>query len=304
MHFLITGPGAIGCLYACLLKEAGNSVQILDKDQERADSINRDGIQLDDGTIRSVPVEVITDASEAQTPDYICICVKSFDTESAIKLALPAAGDDTHFVSIQNGIGNAETIASYTDISKVICVATSQGATRVGPGQIRRAGEGPTSIAACTMDSDKAAYKLEVALNDAGIECCYQEDEVAMLWSKLIVNAAINPLTASADVTNGEILKSEDLAEVMRNAAEEAESVARKRNIHLYYDSAVNEAERICRATSENISSMLQDIKAGRRTEIDAITGAIIKEAKALQIDVPTHEALYERVKKLEEQTE
>jgi 2-dehydropantoate 2-reductase len=127
---------------------------------------------------------------------------------------------------------------------------------------------------------------------------------MSLLWSKLVISAAINPISALSDLTNGEILKSSDLTEVMHEAASEAEEVANIKGIKLQYKNAADEADEICRATKNNISSMLQDVRAGRKTEIESITGAIIKEANAMNVDVPTNEVLMKRINKLSEQAQ
>lgn len=296
MNILITGPGAIGCLFAGLLTEAGHAVQILDKNHERASLLNKQGIIIKQHTTRTIRVPAITSATDAAEPHFICICVKSFHTESAIKLAYSAITENTYVVSLQNGIGNAEIIASHISAGKVICAVTSQGATSLDAGSIRHAGNGPTSVAPFIPESTEATREFANILTSAGIETFYRNNSLSMLWSKLIINAAINPVTALADVTNGEVLKRQDLKKLMRSAAAEGEQVANKQRIALYYKDAAAEAEKICSATALNTSSMLQDLRAGKRTEIESITGAIIKAARYAKIDVPINESLMEKM--------
>jgi 2-dehydropantoate 2-reductase len=157
MNILVIGPGAIGCLFAGLLSEGGHSVQILDKNAKRTALLNKQGIKIKDGETRTVKIPAITNIDEADTPRFICICVKSFDTESAMQSALDAIDANTYVVSVQNGIGNAEIISNYINPEKILCTSTSQGATLLKPGSIKRAGTGPTSVAPFTPESYPAA---------------------------------------------------------------------------------------------------------------------------------------------------
>lgn len=300
MNILIVGPGAIGCLLAGMLKENGHNVHLLDKDPERAKLLNRRGIKIKNRKTRTIRVPVLTESAEVYPPRFVFICVKSFDTEAAIESAIAAVGPETYVVSFQNGIGNAEVIAQYTGKSRVICAVTSQGSTSLGPGHVRHAGEGTTFVAPFDSGKNDAAHELAGLLGGAGIATSFRKDLLPMLWGKLIINAAINPVTAASGVPNGALLKSEKLEEVMRAAAREAQQVAQAKKIRLDYVDAPEEAANVCRATAKNISSMLQDVRNGRQTEIESITGSIISEAQKLGIDVPTNEALMDMIEKLE----
>ncbi|MFC1496947.1 ketopantoate reductase family protein [Verrucomicrobiota bacterium] len=312
MNITIIGPGAMGCLLAGFLNDtfgstsansgrAEHKVWLFDKNPVRSESLARNGIRIDtDQGSRSTKVNITTDPAQIGYADTIFLCVKSYDTSAAIKLSLPIITPDTTVVSIQNGAGNAEKIVEMINAKQIVCGITEHGSTTLGEGHIRHAGEGPTSLAPFVSEEVEQASRAAELLNSAGFKTYIAGDTESMIFSKLIVNAAINPLTALSNVRNGQLLENPELRRIMSEAATEAASVVKAKGIVLTYNNVTTEVENICRATSNNISSMLQDVRAGKRTEIDSITGVIVNEAHALNIKAPTNEMLLERIKKTE----
>ncbi|MDP6524539.1 MAG: 2-dehydropantoate 2-reductase [Kiritimatiellia bacterium] len=298
---VVVGPGAIGCLFASMLGRGENSITILDRCPERAAYIERNGVTLEWGNeTHLVPVSVLFHP-HADTPqaDVILVCVKSYDTEEAAKSILPFIGPHTLIASLQNGIGNIERITGVTGHDRTAAVLTSIGATLLGDGHVRYAGSGPTIItggSCCKLPGECLAEVIQ----RSGISAGWHDNPKAAIWSKAVVNAAINPITAVSNVPNGEVVSRPELRDLMASAAQEAQAVAEANGIALLYDDAAEEAACVCRNTHTNISSMLQDIRSRRRTEIDAITGEILMAARSAGIPVPVNESLFEQVKALE----
>lgn len=308
MRIVVVGPGAMGCLIAGLLTEAlGYDVWLLDKDPRRADVITRNGVRIDDkleGSFgkgsRVVRVNISAETATIGSADVIFLCVKSYDTEAAVKHFMPLVGQHTIVVSMQNGSGNIERIAKSVESNQIVCGITSHGSTNLGEGHVRHAGTGPTLVAPFVPDGKEKAEQTAKLLTKSSIDARAVDDMESLVWSKLIINSAINPLTAISNVRNGLLFEDPELRETMRKAASEAAAVAKAKGISLMYDNEVEEVERVCRATRHNVSSMLQDIRRGQRTEIDSITGVIVEEAHAAGIEVPTNEMLLERIKRKE----
>ncbi len=294
---VIVGPGAIGCLFAALLAEKGLAVALLDKNPERSLLLSREGIRVKDSAgERLVHVPCEADPFRLSPPAFLCLCIKSFDTEAAMRHALPLLGAQTVIVSLQNGLGNAEIAARLSAGRPILCAATSHGSTAECAGVVRHAGAGPTIIAPHTAAADYHARAFADMLMNAGIESHVTPDAATLLWSKAAINAAINPVTAIADVPNGAILEREDLRMQAEEAALETERVARAMGINLIYDNTLEAVQNVCRNTASNFSSMLQDIRRGRRTEIEAINGEVVRHGRRLGIPVPVNEELLHRV--------
>jgi len=176
---------------------------------------------------------------------------------------------------------------------------TSQGATFLGPGKIRHAGKGPTHMAMADGDQSKLA-KLAEALAAAGFEIHVDKDVAGMIWSKLLINVGINAMTALLNVTNGRLLEFADIKDIMAEMVEEAMAVAKARGISLSYADPLAVVYDVAAKTGANFSSMLQDFQKNRRSEIDFMNGAIVREAKELGIPVPVNETVTRLVRTLD----
>lgn len=274
---------------------------ILDHKPARARRLARKGVTIETaGSSRRIRVPALFSAKDLGTVGVIFLCVKASDTRAAVSGAAPAIGPETIVVSLQNGIGNAETIARLVPTSRVMCGVTGQGAINLGPGHVFHAGEGKTRIAALAPQSNAAARRVAVLLRAAGLDASWARDAHAMLWGKLIVNAAINPLSALLNVPNGRLLDDPAARGVMFEAAAEAAAVAKACGVCLQSGNPAHMVARACRATAFNISSMLQDVRRRRKTEIEYITGAVVRAASRHDVAVPVNRRLLSRVRELE----
>jgi len=300
MKFLVVGPGAMGCLFAARLKIAGNEVMLLDYDEQRAERISEQGVTVTgvSGDYR-VPITAIV-GSHPFTPDFILICVKSNNTREAGEGASSFAGPDTEVVTLQNGLGNIETLEAIFGPEKVLGGVTAQGATLLEAGRIRHAGKGETVIGPAGRRGS-SAHALSVSLNSAGFETHLVDGVEELIWGKLIINVGINALTAVVRVKNGRIAAIHGVSKVMEDAVSEALRVAEAKGIHLPYDEPLERVLSVCEATKDNVSSMLQDVIKGKRTEIEMINGAIAKEGERLGIPTPVNRVLTYLVQGIQE---
>jgi len=208
-------------------------------------------------------------------------------------------GEETLFLSLQNGLGNIESIESVVSGARVVGGVTSQGATMLGPGRIRHGGKGPTFVGQIEREITPDVELIASLLNRSGIPTEVSDSIERLIWEKLLINVGINALTAIAGLKNGQLLNFEETRAVMTMAVEEAEKVARKKGI-LVKDNPVERVFEVCKATAQNRSSMGQDIDNRRRTEIDFINGAIVREGEALEIPTPVNTTLTYLIKAIE----
>lgn len=288
---IILGPGAIGTLFGALLARAGNAVTMLDHNLQRSNLRNENGINVvRNGISSNIKVKSVVKTSTIGTADIVFICTKAYDTLNATK-SLPAiTGSNTILISLQNGVGNAEIIAQHAP-QHTLCASTSMAALYKDDNTIQWTGSGATQLAQFTQGDD--THKISKLLTTAGLQCKILSNAQSMLWGKLIINAAINPVTALHNISNGELLTNEAAISQALKASIEAEKVASAIGIVLPYSDTTKAVIETCKKTAYNESSMLQDIKYNRQTEIESITGAIIKAALHLKIPVPTNQMLY-----------
>ncbi len=308
MNIVIVGPGALGSLLAGLLlkrnagtKQPGLQLWLLDKNKERAARLSRSGITIEGIAGQwHVPVNATTDVKSIGTADLIVLCVKSHNTKEATLSIKPLIGHDTRIITLQNGIGNIEIICEIAGENKVIGGATNLGATLLDVGAVRFSGRGETIFGQPDGGIPVEMRILRELFVKAGLQTRATRDLKGLLWSKLIINAGINPLTALTRLPNGKLLEFEGTKRILREAATEAARVAKRKRIKLLYDDPLAKVEAVCEATADNLSSMLQDVLRQKKTEIDFINGVIVRLGQELGIPVPVNTLLVELIKTIE----
>ncbi|MGB9986292.1 ketopantoate reductase family protein [Salarchaeum japonicum] len=296
MRVAVLGPGAVGSLFGGRLALSGVDVTLVGRPGAQVDAL-RDGLTLTrpDGRTERVAVDVTTDPGAADPVDIVLVCVKAYDTRSALADAEPLLADAA-VCTLQNGLGNAETIAEFVPDSRVLAGTTSHGATLEAPGHVRHAGVGDTVVGNYFTSTDATTTALAHALTDAGIETEVVADAERAVWEKVLVNVGINAATALARVPNGRLADTDSGERVLRRAIEEAAAVADAEGVELTTD-PVNAASRVARRTAENVSSMRQDLERGRRTEIESLNGEIVDRGREHDIETPVNETLTDLVR-------
>jgi 2-dehydropantoate 2-reductase len=298
----IVGPGALGCLFAGLLALAGHDIRLLGRRAEQAEALDRDGVVVErDGEARQATVRASTDPNALGPVDLAIVLVKATDTASAAE-SLPALlGPEAPALSLQNGLGNVEALTAVLGTERVLGGVSSQGATQLGTGRVRHAGFGPTALAEASGHLSERAERIAAMLDRAGLNARAYADAAPLIWGKLIANAAINPLGALLRCTNRETVERPSAHRVFRELAQEAGAVALALNVKLPFEDPVAHAESVARATFGNRNSMLQDIEAGRRTEIDAINGAVTRLGYQCGVKTPANQLVARLIHALQE---
>jgi len=283
---LIAGTGALATLFAARLSANGHLVTMLGTWENGLRALNENGARLVDanGAEHAYPVETTNTPSNCEGARFALVLVKSWQTERVARQLADCLSEDGLALTLQNGMGNRELLAGILDPSRVALGVTTTGATLLGPGLARAGGEGVISV-----ETHPRLRLLETALAEAGFKVQVVSDADALVWGKLVINAAINPLTALLRVPNGELLQRPAAHKMMSVLAREAAAVATAQGIHLPFDNAVQAAEDVARKTASNHSSMFQDIRRGAPTEIDAICGAITKTGEKVGVSTPVN---------------
>ncbi len=307
MKVAIIGAGALGATFGVLLQEAGCEVCLVELNEERVRDINNYGITLfmPDGTYKHQWVKAVTDPTTIGKFDIVQISVKGFSTESAAKSAKYLMGEKTHVFSVQNGLGNLEKIAKIVGKERVIGGVTAHSAMPLDNCHIRYTGGiGGVWLGKLNeKEPDDAMMKMIDFLNIAGFEVNLIEGNIEVpIWRKLIANVACNAVAALTGFTGWQLIKCDATKELIYKLAEETAAVAKKKG--LYFDEMKNPGEFSIKAVAgvqDNKVSMLQDIDADRRTEIDSLNGEISRIGKELNVATPFNDAITLMVKALEQ---
>jgi len=290
---VIVGPGAMGCLHAALLGRVPHlEVTLLDHRADRAELINEQGVTIEaPADTYTVPVPCTADAQDLSTADLVIIFTKGYDTAAAARNCASVVGPATAVLTLQNGLGNYQVLQQNLPAEQVLAGTTSTGATLLDTGRVRQAGIGSIMLGSPTGNqslSDETAKLLK----SAGLEVEVTTDVDALLWRKVLINCAINPLTALTRLRNGELLERAALLALAKEVATEVYEVGQAVGIDWGEFDSHREVEEVCQATAANQSSMLQDILAGRRTEVEYITGAVADAAERHGVAAPLCQCL------------
>jgi 2-dehydropantoate 2-reductase len=231
--------------------------------------------------------------------DAVILTCKAYQTASLGSVVAPLVAEGGILATLQNGLGNGEKLARFIDPTRVAVALTSHGITVEAPGRLRHAGEGATKVGSVPGHKGPAAGVLEGLLADAGLAPQATENMRGAIWQKAIVNAGINPVAAMQGVTNGALLNG-PLAELSASLVREAVALAGRARVALPPGDLVELTRAVCTATAENKVSMLQDVEAKRPTEIEQITGRMVRLAETLLVSMPRNESVYGKIKDLE----
>ncbi|MGD9382370.1 MAG: 2-dehydropantoate 2-reductase, partial [Candidatus Thorarchaeota archaeon] len=201
---------------------------------------------------------------------------------------------------LQNGIGTEKKVAEVLGSRRVLRATTCMGALMTAPGEVTATGVGITELGSHFPENQEMVEEVVAMMRNAGFDVVSSENIEGVVWTKTIVNCGINPIGALTGMTNGEIYNDKRLRDLVIRLVEETAHVAEALGIELTTKDPVRYALGTAKATSENINSMLQDIRCCKQTEIDAITGEVIRLAKELGIETPLSESVYALVKALE----
>ncbi len=298
---LITGLGALGTVFATLLKKAGLTVYALTREKHlssfpdhrlRVTGIWGEHEAIIDGVYGSI--EPLRDKAF----DLIVITVKSYDTKTVIDQVKPLVGTHTLVISSQNGYGNYEAIAQTVGSEHTLLARIIFGVKVLSPGRAEvtviaddvRIGQPAGAVDAGRMQDIATTFSV------AGIPTKYAENIESILWDKILYNAALNPLGAILECTYGQLAEQAETRDLMDRIIDEIFLVAKAHNFALNWKSADDYKNhfytKLVPPTAKHFPSMYYDMKAGKRLEIDALNGAIVRLGREKGISTPLNETI------------
>jgi len=301
MRILIMGAGAIGSIVGGFMARAGHSVTLVGR-EPHMEAIATNGLRVTgiwgEHTIQGMETRTSLAGLDANPWDCIVVAVKSYDTPAAAKAIAPLAGPDTLVCAYQNGLGNAEALAEAIGWERVVGVRAIYGVWLPAPGHAEVTVIAQPTALGVYNEAAPAGRVRELAqtMDDAGLPTEYTDRIATLLWQKVTYNCALNPLSALLDVPYGALLDTEPSRNMMQNIVNEVYMVGNELSVVLdpttseeYYDLL---SDVLIPPTAAHYASMREDFRKGRRTEIDALNGAICRYAESLGLACPVNTTL------------
>jgi 2-dehydropantoate 2-reductase len=289
----IVGGGALGVALAHLLRRGGAEVRLLTASAASAARLRAGVVVVEGGRTRRERFAASHEPVSLSDRDVVVVAVKAHDTAAAAAALAPVLAPAAVVATVQNGLGNLETLRAAMPRHAIVAGATAIGAHRPSAGRVLVAGVGETLLAG----EPAAVAAVATPLRAAGLPVAIAAAPDAVVWEKAIVSAAINPVAALLGVVNGALLDDPDAAALQAAVVAEACAVARACGVAADDTVLLERVRAVCAATAGNRCSLLADLDAGRRTEIEAITGAIVARGRGAGVPVAANEALLRLVR-------
>jgi 2-dehydropantoate 2-reductase len=297
MRIAIVGAGSLGSAFGAGFVRAGHDVTFIDVSAALVNALNATGLTIVDGGQRtSVAVHATTDPARVARADLVMVFVKAYHTDAAARMLAPLLGPDTVLATLQNGLGAGDVLASHHPAARIVSGVTYHAATVVKPGLVRHS-VGPTFVGPHERADVSGAQILADACAEAGWPAQAMPDVAPAVWKKLLLNctnavAALTGMSGAAQVADAHVHR------LLHDVVAEGIAIAHALgHTGIGLEACVRDMDEVLTRAGDGRASMLQDFDAGRRTEIDALNGAVVRAAERLTISVPINRALLSLVK-------
>ncbi|MBQ9008096.1 MAG: ketopantoate reductase family protein [Clostridia bacterium] len=300
MRIAVIGAGAMGSIYGGHLA-LQNEVYLVDTNPEVVRSINEKGITLEEGGVdRVYHPKAVTDTSGLPEMDLVILFVKALFSRAALNGNRSLIGKDTYLMTLQNGSGHEDILGEFVSQDRIIIGTTEDQGTILGMGHIRHGGTGGTNLGMLVEDAGGMLPKLKETLDTCGFRAKIHENIQQLIWNKLFVNVALSAVTAALNVKMGFIASDPHAFAMSAQLLHEAVTVAHALGLEADEEHLLREIRETSERVPEGVTSICADLSAGRKTEVDTISGSVIRAAKKCGIDVPAHEFLVNMIHAME----
>ena len=302
MKITVLGAGAMGMLIGGYLSQ-NNEVWLLDIDKARVDKINQDGVLIreQDGTDRVFRPIAVTDCNGLPEMDLMIIFTKAMYTLAALEQNRPIIGKNTYLLTLQNGSGHEARLLQFVDQDHAVIGSTQHNSSVISNGYVNHGGGGKTSIGLLTGEV-AALESIAANFTACGLDCTATDNVKQQIWNKLFLNTAASSLTAVFQVPLGFIYDNPHARGMMHAMAKEAVAVANADLGNIFDETAVIDSiETVLQNGRGGYTSIYADLRDGRRTEVDTISGSVITAAKRLGVPVPCHEMVVAAIHAMED---
>lgn len=290
MKIAVLGAGAMGGLYGSYLSRE-NEVTMVDINETVVNKINSEGFEVrePDGSSNIFHPNAVTSTAGMAPVDVIIIFLNSRFTETALEGNKAIIGPNTCLMTMQNGSGHENLLGKFVPQENIILGTTQHNANVAGPGITNHGGSGMTYIGCVTGSADRFKPVADT-FNACGLEAKVSDEVQKMIWNKMFTNVSASALTAITQMPLGYISFNEQAWELCQKLVREAVDVAKALGMDFDYEEKIADVKAVCDNAPKGLTSIYSDIKNGRRTEVDTISGSVVAAGKKVGVPTPTHD--------------
>jgi 2-dehydropantoate 2-reductase len=295
MKIVVVGAGAMGSLFASYLASVSKDVWVYDIWQEHIEVIKREGLLIArNGTDRRVWLKATSNPADPGISDLVIILVKYISTRQAVKDAMPMISPQTAVLTLQNGIGNVEILQEMIPTEQILFGMTTLPCELLGPGHIESSGhsEGETHFWPLSGKTDTRANEICSIFNQAGIQTRISPDIQLKIWKKLAVICSYAAMSAVTRLKVGELIDRAEIQPILEGLISEVAMIAKNKGISLERNEGILFARQVAEEGRDHIPSILADILKNRKTEVECLNGAVVREGEKLGVSTPFNQAL------------
>lgn len=300
MKIAVLGAGAMGGLFSAYLSKH-NDVTVIDVSPALVEAVNTGGMRVrePDGSIAAYHPRAALSSDGMGAADLVILFVKSMFSENALAANKNLIGPDTYLMTLQNGSGHEDLLSKFTDEAHIIIGTTQHNANISELGVSNHGGSGVTHLGCVTGDAARLQPVAE-AFTACGLEADASNDVRKMIWNKMFTNVSASALTGALQVPMGFIVSDAYAWALCRRLIREAVDVASGMGMEFDYDAKVAEVKAVCENSPNGLTSIYADLKNGRKSEVDTISGSIVRAADKCGIPAPSHAFLVDLIHAME----
>ncbi len=300
MKIAVIGAGAMGSIYGGHLSQK-HEVYLVDTSPAIVEHIRKEGIKLQENGEENVYYpNAVTSSEGLPAMDLVLLFVKSLYSRDALVSGKNLIGEDTYLMTLQNGSGHEDILEEFAPEDHIIIGTTEDNGAVLGPGVIRRGGTGNTNVGMLTEDKHKFLPKLKEEFELCGFSVKIHSNIQQLIWNKLFTNVSLSAVTGILQVDMGYIAANDHAWNMTVTLIREAVAVAHGLGLEADADEIMEKVKKTSEMSPGGCTSIRADIQNGRKTEVDMISGSVVRAAKKCKIPVPAHELVVEMVHALE----
>lgn len=300
MKIAVLGAGAMGGLYSAYLSRH-NEVTVIDVNAQVVEKINADGLEVQepDGTSAVYHPHAVLSTEGMEPVDLIVVFVKAMFSESALNNNRSIIGPETYLMTLQNGSGHEDMLGKFVPQEHIIIGTTQHNASVAGFGVTKHGGSGMTHMGCVTGDVNRL-QKFADAFTACGLDADVSDGVQKMIWNKMFTNVSASALTGALQVPLGYISADENAWKLCCQLIREAVDVAAALGMDFDYDEKVAEVKAVCDKSPNGLTSIYADLRDGRRSEVDTISGSIVRAGVKAGVPTPSHRFLVDLIHAME----